>query len=141
LDPVLAQASESALSRVMSVLPAAQRQQAQSLAMYAIPFGLSQSIRLRMQLFREAMQQRCKTTFKYMDAQHQQSERRVSPLGCFFRGDGWILVAWCDTRQDFRTFRIDRIMDAQLTDQTIEPEHERTLSAYMQRHGIQVEDL
>ena len=70
LDPALAQASESALSRVMSVLSAAQRQQAQSLAVYATPFGLSQSIRLRLQLFREAVQQQRKVIFKYGDARH-----------------------------------------------------------------------
>ena len=40
LDPALARASESVLSRVMSVLSAAQRQQAQNLAVYATPFGL-----------------------------------------------------------------------------------------------------
>ncbi|MFM7801548.1 MAG: helix-turn-helix transcriptional regulator [Limnohabitans sp.] len=51
LDPALAQASESALSRVMSVLSVAQLQIAQSLAVYATPFGLPQSIRQRLQLF------------------------------------------------------------------------------------------
>jgi len=39
LDPALAQASESALSRVMSVLSAAQRQHAQGLAVYGAPLG------------------------------------------------------------------------------------------------------
>jgi predicted DNA-binding transcriptional regulator YafY len=141
LDPALAQASESALSRVMSVLSVAQRQQAQSLAVYATPFGLSQSIRRRLQLFREAVQQRRKAIFKYGDARHLQSERCVSPLGCFFWGDGWTLVAWCDTREDFRTFRMDRIMDARLTDQTFDPTQSKSLPAYMQRHGIKLEDL
>ena len=51
------------------------------------------------------------------------------------------LVAWCNTREDFRTFRIDRIMDAQLTDQTVDLAHSKSLPAYMQRHGIKLEDL
>ena len=51
------------------------------------------------------------------------------------------LVAWCNTREDFRTFRIDRIMDAQLTDQTVDLAHSKSLPAYMQRHGINLEDL
>jgi predicted DNA-binding transcriptional regulator YafY len=141
LDPALARASESALSRVMSVLSAAQRQQAQSLAVYATPFGLPKFIRLRLQLLREAVQQRRKVIFKYGDAQQRQSERCVSPLGCFFWGDGWALVAWCDMREDFRTFRIDRIIDAHLTDQTFDPEHSQSLPTYLQRHGIKLEDL
>lgn len=51
------------------------------------------------------------------------------------------LVAWCDTREDFRTFRMDRIMDAQLTDQTFDPTQSKSLPAYMQRHGFKLEDL
>lgn len=45
LDPALAKASESALSRVMSVLSVAQRNDAQGLAVFATPFGLSKAQR------------------------------------------------------------------------------------------------
>ena len=31
------------------------------------------------------------------------------PLGLWFWGKVWTLVAWCEKRGDFRTFRIDRI--------------------------------
>ena len=61
--------------------------------MYATPFGLPKFIRLRLQLLREAVQQRRKVVFNYGDAMQRQSERCVSPLGCFFWGDGWALVA------------------------------------------------
>jgi predicted DNA-binding transcriptional regulator YafY len=141
LDLALAQASESALSRVMSVLSASQRQQAQSSPVYATPFGLSQAIRLRLQLFREAVEQRRKTIFQYSDAKHQLTERSVSPWGCFFWGEGWTLLAWCDARQDFRTFRIDRIMNAQITDKKFELEREKSISEYLNLSGIKSEDL
>jgi predicted DNA-binding transcriptional regulator YafY len=29
-------------------------------------------------------------------------------LGLYFWGGTWTLAAWCETRQDFRTFRVDR---------------------------------
>ena len=32
------------------------------------------------------------------------------PLGSFFWGAVWTLVAWCEKRQDFRSFRLDRIV-------------------------------
>jgi predicted DNA-binding transcriptional regulator YafY len=107
----------------------------------AAPFGLSQAIRLRLQLFREAVEQRRKTIFQYADAKHQLTERSVSPLGCFFWGEGWTLLAWCDARQDFRTFRIDRIMNAQITDKNFELEREKSISAYLHRSDITLDGL
>jgi predicted DNA-binding transcriptional regulator YafY len=34
----------------------------------------------------------------------------VRPLGLYFWGQTWSLAAWCELRQDFRNFRLDRIM-------------------------------
>jgi predicted DNA-binding transcriptional regulator YafY len=141
LDPALAQASESALSRVMSVLSVVQRNDAQSLAVYATPFGLPQAVRQHLQLLREAVQQRRKTIFNYTDAKHQKTGRCVSPLGCFFWGEVWTLVAWCDLRNDFRIFRVDRIMDVELTEQTFKHEHHKSLAKYLQMQGLSLDDL
>jgi len=33
----------------------------------------------------------------------------VRPLGIFSWGDAWSVAAWCELRQDFRNFRLDRI--------------------------------
>ncbi|HET8869699.1 MAG TPA: WYL domain-containing protein, partial [Aquabacterium sp.] len=45
----------------------------------------------------------------YQDAHHQVSSRTIRPLGCFFWGQVWTLAAWCEEREDFRNFRLDRI--------------------------------
>ena len=34
---------------------------------------------------------------------------RAAPLGLWFLGKVWTLVAWCELRTDFRMFRLDRI--------------------------------
>jgi predicted DNA-binding transcriptional regulator YafY len=36
----------------------------------------------------------------------------VRPLGLWFWGKVWTLVAWCELRDDFRMFRLDRIREA-----------------------------
>jgi predicted DNA-binding transcriptional regulator YafY len=38
----------------------------------------------------------------------------VRPLGLYFWGDAWTLAAWCELRQDFRNFRLDRIAAVEL---------------------------
>ena len=50
--------------------------------------------------------------FAYRDAQGRSSTRRVEPQGLVYTGSRWYLVAWDPARDDWRTFRIDRVEDA-----------------------------
>jgi predicted DNA-binding transcriptional regulator YafY len=113
-DPALAQAAEAGLSKILSVLPTAARVAAQSMALYAPPFGLEPAVQATLQTLREAVQARRKLRFQYRDVAAQLSQRSVRPLGCFYWGKVWTLAAWCEMRRDFRSFRIDR-MDAVTT--------------------------
>jgi predicted DNA-binding transcriptional regulator YafY len=70
-------------------------------------------VQATLQTLREAAQAHHKLRVNYSDAQGQPSERTVRPLGCFYWGKVWTLVAWCEARQAFRSFRIDRMMDVQ----------------------------
>ncbi len=40
----------------------------------------------------------------------------MRPLGAFFWGKNWTLAAWCELRQDYRSFRPDRMEDVKLLD-------------------------
>jgi predicted DNA-binding transcriptional regulator YafY len=108
-DPALAQASQVALGKILSVLPAAARAAAQSMAVYAPPTGLEPAVQLTLQTLREAVQARRKLRVDYHDASEQLTQRILRPLGCFYWGKVWTLAAWCESRDDFRTFRLDRI--------------------------------
>ena len=108
-DPALAQASQVALGKILAVLPASARAAAQSMAVYAPPVGLEPAVQATLQLLREAAQAKRKVQFDYTDASGQASRRTVRPLGCFYWGSVWTLAAWCHTREDFRSFRLDRI--------------------------------
>ena len=47
--------------------------------------------------------------FSYGDRQDRTSERQVEPHGLVHSGARWYLVAWDVDRDDFRTFRVDRV--------------------------------
>jgi predicted DNA-binding transcriptional regulator YafY len=47
----------------------------------------------------------------YVDAQEQATRRIAWPLALYFWGGIWLVVAWCELRNDFRTFRLDRIRE------------------------------
>ena len=61
------------------------------------------------------------------------SARRIRPLGLYFWGGVWTLAAWCELRQDFRTFRLDLITGFDRLDQVFRVEPGRTLADLMAR--------
>ena len=133
-DPALAQAAEVALGKIMSVLPVAARVAAQSMAVYAPPFGLEPAVQVTLQTLREAVQARRKLQVHYRDAAGRLSQRILRPLGCFYWGRVWTLAAWCETRHDFRSFRLDRIDSVQTLDSPAELFHDepgKTLADYL----------
>jgi predicted DNA-binding transcriptional regulator YafY len=111
VDPALARDIETGLGKILSVLPPAARVSAEALALYAPALGLGDALRARLQVLREAVQARQKLRLHYRDVSGDASERTVRPLGCFYWGRVWTLSTWCELRNDFRGFRIDR-MDA-----------------------------
>ena len=44
------------------------------------------------------------------------SKRHINPLKLIFKKQRWYLIAFCKEREDYRTFRISRILDSKLTE-------------------------
>jgi predicted DNA-binding transcriptional regulator YafY len=55
----------------------------------------------------------------YRDEKGQLTEgRRLRPLALLFWGSVWTLVAWCELRVDFRSFRVDRFQELRASGDT-----------------------
>src|SRR6266581_4066421 len=63
----------------------------------------------RLDALRHAIAEHRFADLDYKDVEGQSTARRVRPLGLYFWGDAWTLGAWCELRQNFRNFRLDRI--------------------------------
>ncbi|MFT2098141.1 helix-turn-helix transcriptional regulator [Marinomonas sp. 2405UD66-6] len=70
----------------------------------------------------------------YKDESAQPTSRRIEPFALLNTRNGWILVAWCRLRQDFRNFRLDRIQTLDLLTETFTP-HDMTLEDYFRRYA------
>jgi predicted DNA-binding transcriptional regulator YafY len=136
LDMALAAQAEAALSKILAVLPAAARAAAESLAVYAPPSGPDTATRERLETLRVAAETRHKLHFDYVDLKGAASQRTVRPLGCFFWGEVWTLAAWCETRIDFRSFRVDRIAALEVLDDRFRDEPGKTLAELLRHHGV-----
>ncbi|MBC5763867.1 helix-turn-helix transcriptional regulator [Ramlibacter albus] len=128
LDPALATGAQDALGKIMSVLPVDARVAAEALAVYAPGGGLPPPAQRTLQTLREAVQERRKIFINYKDLTDKPSERTVRPLGCFYWGKVWTLAGWCELRNDFRSFRVDRVTYVRRLDEQFRDEPGRTLA-------------
>ena len=138
LDPALAREAETALGKILSVLPAPVRAAAESLALYAPAASMSaltQQTQQTLQTAREAVHAKRKLQLDYRDLSGQPSQRVVRPLGCFFWGKVWTLAAWCESRQAFRSFRIDRIEQAVILEDRFRDEADKSLAQLLRQVG------
>ena len=128
LDAALAAQAEAALSKIMAVLPVAARAAAESLAVYAPPMVADDDSRRRLEVLRVAAENRSKVRMTYVDLKDVVSERTVRPLGCFHWGLVWTLAAWCESRQAFRSFRVDRMTHVDVLEEHFVAEPGKTLA-------------
>jgi len=135
LDPAMARDAEQALGKILSILPRQTRAAAESLALYAPTFSVDPAIQQHLQTLREAVQLRRTVTMDYRDVAGQASQRSVRPLGCFFWGRVWTLAAWCESRNAFRTFRLDRMDALQVQATVFRDEPGKTLSDFLRQAG------
>ena len=133
LDPALAREAETALGKILSVLPSDLRTSAQALALFAPDAAVDPTAARALQTLREAVQSRSRLRLRYRDLGESTSERTVRPLGCFYWGKVWTLSAWCELRDDFRGFRVDRIESLETLDTRFRDEAGKTLADFLRK--------
>jgi predicted DNA-binding transcriptional regulator YafY len=131
----LALSADASLSKILSILPIAARTAAVSSPLYVPTIKLDKVTQQNLQTLREAAQKRLKVALNYNDLSDKTSKRVVRPLGCFFWGKVWTLGAWCETRQDFRSFRLDRMEKITVSEATFSLEAGKGLADYLGRVG------
>lgn len=124
----MARASEEALVKIEAVVPEADRRRLAETKIYAPPMEMSDELRQRLDHLEAAIDRRDVLAFDYRDEKDLRSRRSVHPLGLCFWGKVWTLVAWCELRDDFRMFRLDRIVKLQADGRRYKPTPERSLA-------------
>jgi predicted DNA-binding transcriptional regulator YafY len=109
-DEVLRAAAAVALTKIGAVLsPQAQAQMNHPLALPGPTRSFPQNATPITDL-RAAIRDRVRLNIRYEDEQGRQTERVVWPIQLGFTDLARVLFGWCELRQDFRTFRSDRIV-------------------------------
>ena len=85
----------------------------------------------KLRTIREAIREARILRLRYGDAADTFTDRRVRPLAIWAFTDGWLFAAWCEFRDDFRAFRLDRISMIEATCDHFAHEPDKSLKAYL----------
>lgn len=129
----MARAAEEALIKIGTVLPESERDRISRTEIHTPSWVISDAERQTIDVLERAVEQRRVLTLDYRDELGRSTERSVRPLGLWFWGKVWTLVGWCELRDDFRTFRIDRIVVMQDAGRTFKPERGKQLADFYRR--------
>lgn len=140
-DEKLARAAASVLSKVEAVLPRKLKAKIAENALFALHFEDERTNKEALFTVRAALASKEKLRVRYERADGEASERVLRPLGAFFWGRTWTLSAWCELRNDFRNFRLDRMRDIAPTGERFTDEPGRTLRDYLRAIGPDAESL
>lgn len=132
-DEGLAKAAESALARIEAALPDKLKARLVGSRLFAPSFHVPQQVAGALADLRKAIDDRRRTLLDYFDNDGAQTDRVVRPLGLFFWGNKWTLTAWCELRNDFRDFRLDRIQAMSALDSRFEVEPGKTIEDFFAR--------
>ena len=108
-DPALATAAQLALSKIETALPDELKDSTEQTRLFAPMTQICPDVASKMAQVRVAADNRNKLLIDYSDVKQQVTQRTIWPLGLFFWGAVWTIGSWCELRQAFRIFRLDRI--------------------------------
>ena len=105
-----------------------------SARVYTLRFG-NERTRETFELVHQAIGQQRRLVIDYAGEDGAPTlDRTVRPLGLYFWGKVWTLAAWCELRDDFRNFRVDRIRQPRLAE-PFETEPAKSLETFLARFG------
>lgn len=111
----LIQSAKQALSKISAVLPAELRERAEATNLLVSRGGLTPST-IDAGLIRLAIRNEHKLIITYGGPGGGATERTIWPFLIGFFEQARVVGGWCELRQDYRHFRIDRILQLEATD-------------------------
>jgi predicted DNA-binding transcriptional regulator YafY len=107
-DAGLQRAAASVGTKIAEVLPQEHEQSLDTRMLHVSTWGASVP-GIDMKALRRAIREERKIRLGYLDAGNQPTQRIVRPIGLVYYVEVAVLAAWCELRDDFRHFRVDRI--------------------------------
>ena len=135
-DDRFADKAEAALDKIHAVLPAGLQGEMEQITTYSVPMQPPLPWTISFSDLREHIRKRQKITIRYVDEMQRPTTRTLRPLAVIFCSPVWLLASWCETRNDFRNFRLDRIQAMGSTEEVFADEPDKNLAAYKAQDAV-----
>ncbi len=118
---------------MLAILPEESRRKAEQTRIYAPDIAMQHHSRSGFDVIHQAISAQRVLGLHYRDESGHLSSRDVQPLGLFFWGEHWLLAAWCERRDDYRCFRLDRCLNITMTDRRFSEGADRSLADFLRK--------
>jgi predicted DNA-binding transcriptional regulator YafY len=129
----LAGAAREALVKIEAALPADLKREIDRSRLFALDFKVGAELQAALDPLRQAINEQHKLSCAYRRENGDISRRVLQPLGLYFWGAIWTLAAWCELREDFRNFRVDRMSEIRILDENFAALPGRTLQDFLRK--------
>lgn len=130
-DRGLARAANHAMTKIEHVIPDELKPELARQEVIVPDFPTNTQVVDQLTILRNAIKQLHKVYFDYTRADGEDSSRTVHPLALFYWGKVWTLVAWCELRDEFRHFRLDRMTNIAMLEEPYQLLPGRTLQDFL----------
>jgi predicted DNA-binding transcriptional regulator YafY len=114
-DSDLSRAAQDTTAKIGAVLPSALKPLLFESGLLAPPVYSKTADTVDVSLLRQAVREQRKVELVYRDEDGKDSQRIIWPIGIAYFDAQRLVIAWCELRQDFRSFRTDRMIKANVT--------------------------
>jgi len=115
-DPAMARGARDLLAKISAAIPVELRPIIEDSGVRAVTSRPKPSERFDGGILRLAIRERRKLSVAYEDLNGVMSSRIIWPLLIAYFDEVRLIVAWCETKHDYRHFRTDRIQSLVLDD-------------------------
>lgn len=133
--PSLSRAAKLAQLKIRNVVPPTRAAELDQTPLHFPGFHVDPEVAQRLDQARRAIDACRVLDCDYIDVKQAPTRRKLHPLGVFFWGGVWTLLAWCTSRKDFRSFRLDRIQSLQTLETTFTSPPGQRLEDFLARFG------
>lgn len=135
-DADLLAAASRVSRKIADVLPDAADSRIDGSPLHVSQWNEIPAAMVEYRVIRQAIREERKLCLQYQDAGAQSTERTVRPIALVYYVDSVLLAAWCELREDFRHFRVDRMIACQPTDSVFRGESERLREKWRAQHEL-----
>jgi predicted DNA-binding transcriptional regulator YafY len=111
-DVALARAARDLVAKISAVVPAHLKPLAIDSTLVSPSWRRIQTDSIDMVRLRASIHAQTKVAIAYRDDKERETRRTVWPFAVSYWDRVRVIVAWCELRQDFRSFRTDRVATA-----------------------------